>query len=90
MRKALTFLYKPPADNRAELLFGQAVEVTASFYVKGPDYDSSLQPYPYDPKRQKRFLNRREMRKDTKAVTEYLMRTVKVFFFRFMYARTAK
>jgi peptide/nickel transport system substrate-binding protein len=32
-----------------KLLFGLGTVVTGPFYVKGPDYDPAIKPYPYDP-----------------------------------------
>ncbi|HOA07253.1 MAG TPA: peptide-binding protein [Spirochaetota bacterium] len=87
MRKALTMLI-----NRQQiidkLLFGQAVEVTASFYVKGPDYDSSLQPYPYDPEKAKKIFESKGW-KDTDG-DGILDKNGKKFSFSFMYAAHSK
>ena len=87
MRKALTMLV-----NRQQiidkLLFGESVEVTASFYVMGPDYDSSLQPYPYDPEKAKSIFESKGWR-DTDG-DGILDKNGKKFSFSFMYAAHSK
>ncbi|MFH0800528.1 MAG: peptide-binding protein [Pseudomonadota bacterium] len=56
VRIAMTMLV-----NRQEILkqalFGQGEVIAGDFYRFGPDYDASLQPYPYDPKEAARLLD---------------------------------
>ena len=71
-----------------KLLFGQAVEVTGSFYVMGPDYDASLPPIPYDPGKAKElFASKGWIDSDKDGLLD---RGGKKFAFNFLYAAQSK
>ena len=55
VRLAMTHMVdrKPILD---KIFYGLGTIVTGPFYVKGPEYDRNIKPYPYDPKRAEELL----------------------------------
>lgn len=56
VRRALTMLLDRK-EILAKVYYGLGKEVVSDFFIESPEYDSSIQPWPYDPQQAKKLLD---------------------------------